>query len=92
MIAIGIICITIIVVVFKVKDRYENKVWYESAQEIKKEYPIIKSAKKSDYGPHTTLYEFDSISKERLYYSRFRLWRGIDESVIGRRYDLSDYK
>lgn len=144
-----------IVVVFKVKDRYDNKIWYEFVQDIKKEYSIIKSVKKSDYGPYSAvwiylkedkveierieeifgfilkeinneefiryiqlyhdrhasgefsfidivfkykndksdiMYEFESVGKERPYYSRFHLWRGIDESVIGRKYELSDYK
>ena len=38
------------------------------------------------------MYELESVGKERPYYSRFNLWRGIDESVFGRKYDLSDYK
>ena len=153
--AIVVFVIAIIVVAFKVKDHYENKVWYEFADDMKKEYPIIKSLDKTDYGPYTAfwiylredkaeiekvekmlegvfhklnnekfleyiqeyhnqhasgefsfidivfkyqneeseiMYELESVGKERPYYSRFNLWRGIDESVIGRKYDLSDYK
>lgn len=55
---IVVFVIAVIVVAFKVKDHYENRIWYEFADDMKKEYPIIQSVKKSDFGPETAIWIF----------------------------------
>ena len=47
-----------IVVAFKVKECYENKIWYEFAEELLEAYPVIQSAKQSNHGPYTDIWIF----------------------------------
>ena len=47
-----VLALVILIMSFKVKDYYENRIWYEFAENIRKEYPIIYSIDKNDFGPH----------------------------------------
>lgn len=60
------VCIAIIAIAFTIKDRYENRIWYDFKKDIVNEYDIIRTIDRNNSGPHSYIWVYLKEDKIEL--------------------------